>query len=153
MRRVVITGLGAASVLGLELAEIEKTLRSGKSCITYSPEFAEHGFKSRVAGWIKGWDAARFLPRKSIKTMGRGSEFTSYAALKALEDSGLKDADVQSDRCGVIVGCGEGSAADMFAAALAMEKFNNPRKIGVRVPKTMGSSRSANITMLIKTEV
>lgn len=150
MRRVVITGLGAASVMGLELKEIEQTLREGKSCITYNPEFAEHGFKSQVAGWIQDWDASRFLPRKSLKTMGRGSEFTSYAALKALENSGLKETDVQNDRCGVIVGCGEGSSADMYAAAYAMQKHNNPRKIGIRVPKTMGSSRSSNITMLIK---
>ena len=150
MKRVVITGLGAASTLGLELPEIEKTLRQGKSCITFCPDFEKHGFKSLVAGWMADWDATQFFDRKAIKTMGRGSEFTSYAGIKALEDSELKEADVQSDRCGVIVGCGEGSCADMYAAAYAMKDFNRPRKIGLRVPKTMGSSRSANITMRIK---
>ena len=150
MRRVVISGMGAASVMGLELKEIEQTLRTGRSCITYCPEFAEHGFKSRIAGWIADWDAGRFFSRKALKYMGRGSEFTSYAALKAMEDSGLDEADVNSERCGVIVGCGEGSAADMFAAAMAMKKHHNPRRIGIRVPRIMGSSRSSNITMLIK---
>ncbi len=150
MRRVVITGLGAASVLGLELKDIESTLRKGESCITYCPEFEEHGFKSLVAGWMADWDATQFFDRKAMKTMGRGSEFTSYAALKALEDSDLNEEDVRSDRCGVIVGCGEGSCADMYAAAYAMKEHNRPRKIGLRVPKTMGSSRAANITMQIK---
>lgn len=150
MRRVVITGLGAASTLGLELTGIEKTLRQGKSCITYCPDFEEHGYKSLVAGWMSDWDATQFFDRKAIKTMGRGSEFTSYAGIKALEDSNLKEADVQNDRCGVIVGCGEGSCADMYAAAYAMKDFNRPRKIGLRVPRTMGSSRAANITMQIK---
>lgn len=150
MRRVVITGLGAASTLGLELDEIEQTLRQGKSCITYCTDFEEHGFKSLVAGWLANWDASHFFNRKALKTMGRGSEFTSYAALEALKDSELSDADVQNDRCGVIVGCGEGSGMDMFEAAYAMEKHNNPRKIGIRVPKTMSSSRSSNVTMLIK---
>lgn len=150
MRRVVITGLGAASTLGLELNEIEQTLRMGKSCITYCPDFEEHGFSSLIAGWIADWDPEQFLPRKSLKLMGRGSEFTSYAGLKALDDSELTEADVQNDRCGVLAGCGEGSVMDMFEAAYAMKEYNKPRRIGIRVPKTMASSRSANLTMLIK---
>ena len=70
MRRVVITGLGAATTLGLELSDIEDTLRKGTSCITYCPEFEEHGFKSRVAGWLSDWDATQFFDRKSLKIMG-----------------------------------------------------------------------------------
>lgn len=150
MRRVAITGLGAASTLGLDLSEIEYNLRSGKSCITYCPDFEEHGFSSLVAGWIADWDAAQFFQRKALKTMGRGSQFTTYAAMKAMEDSLLSEADVQNERCGVIVGCGEGSAVDVFEGAYAMQKHNRPRRVGIRVPKTMGSTRSANITMQIK---
>jgi 3-oxoacyl-[acyl-carrier-protein] synthase-1 len=150
MRRVVITGLGAASTLGLELSDIEQTLRSGKSCITYCPAFEEHGFNCLVAGWISDWNVAQFIERKLLKFMGRGSEFTTYAAKKALEDSELPETDVQNDRCGVIAGCGEASAMDMFDAAYAMKEYNKPRRIGIRVPKTMGSSRSANITLFLK---
>ncbi|NQT26193.1 beta-ketoacyl-[acyl-carrier-protein] synthase family protein [candidate division KSB1 bacterium] len=150
MRRVVITGLGAASTMGLTLKEIEATLRSGKSCITFCPDYETHGFKSRVAGWIHDWDATQFLDRKAIKMMGRASEFACYAAMEAMKDSRLKETDVQNDRCGCIVGCGAGSPHDMFEAAYAMEAHNKPRRIGLRVPKTMASSRSANITMLIK---
>ena len=150
MARVVITGLGAASTLGLELTSIERTLRSGRSCVTRCPDLEAHGFNSQVAGWIADWDASQFFDRKALKFMGRGSEFTTYAAKMALEDSRLARADVESDRCGVIVGCGEGSAMDLFEAAFAMQEHNKPRRIGIRVPKTMGSSRSANITMLLK---
>lgn len=150
MRRVVITGLGAASTLGLEIKDIIKTLRSGKSCITFCPQFEEHGFKSLVSGWIPDWDPKNFFERKMLKFMGRGSEFTSFAAQQALKDSGLKDADVQNDRCGVIVGTGEGSSIDMYEAGWAMRDHNYPRRIGIRIPKTMGSSRSANISLQIK---
>ncbi len=150
MRRVVITGLGAASTLGLDLASIERTLRSGRSCITRCPDLEAHGFNSLVAGWMADWDASQFFDRKALKFMGRGSEFTTYAAKAALEDSRLSASDVQSDRCGVIVGCGEGRALDLFDAALLMKEHNKPRKIGIRVPRTMASSRSANITMLLK---
>ncbi len=152
MRRVVITGMGAASALGLELKEIEDALRQGKSGISFCPDFAEHGFSSLVAGWLPDWDAKQFLPFKSLKTMGRGSEFSSYAGLQALQDSRLAEAEVQSDRCGVMVGCGEGSAMDMFEAAYAMKEHNKPRRVGIRVPQTMSSSRSANLTMLIKNQ-
>jgi 3-oxoacyl-[acyl-carrier-protein] synthase-1 len=150
MRRVVITGMGAASTLGLELQGIERTLRSGRSCVTRCPDLEAHGFASQIAGWITDWDVSQFFDRKALKFMGRGSEFTTYAAKAALEDSRLPRADVESDRCGVIVGCGEGSAMDMFEAAWVMQEHNRPRKIGIRVPRTMGSSRSANITMLLK---
>jgi len=150
MRRVAITGLGIASALGLEVNEVEKNLRQGKSGITFCPLFEEHGFVSKVAGWMPEWDAPQLLPRKSLKTMGRGSEFTSYAGLKAAEDSGLSEAEVQSHRCGVLIGCGEGSTMDMFEAAWAMKEHNKPRRVGIRVPSTMGSSRSANLTMLLK---
>jgi 3-oxoacyl-[acyl-carrier-protein] synthase I len=152
MRRVVITGMGAASSLGLELKEIETALRQGRSGISYCNDFAEHGFSSLVAGWLTDWDAAQHLPFKSLKTMGRGSEFTSYAGIKALEDSGLSEAEVQSSRCGVLVGCGEGSTMDMYKAAYAMKEHNKPRRVGIRVPQTMSSSRSANLTMLIKNQ-
>ncbi len=150
MRRVVITGMGAASSMGLELQEISATLRSGKSCINYCPAYEEHGFNSLVSGWLPDWDARQFFDRKALKMMGRGSEFTSYAALKAKDDSGLTDTDIQDDRCGVVVGCGEGSSMDMFEGAQSMIEHNRPRRIGIRVPKTMGSSRSANITLLLK---
>ena len=150
MRRVVITGLGAASAMGLTLNEVEATLRSGKSCVIDCPEYKAHGFKSWVAAWLPDWDPTQYFDRKALKFMGRASEFTSYAASAALKDSELDETDVRSDRCGCVVGCGEGSAFDMFEAAYAMEKHNNPRRIGLRVPRTMASSRSANITMLIK---
>jgi 3-oxoacyl-[acyl-carrier-protein] synthase-1 len=150
MRRVVITGLGAVSTLGVELRDIEESLRAGKSGITFCPEFEEHGFRSTVAGWIRDWNPGDFLPRKSLKFMGRAATFSTSAALRALSDSGLKESDVQSDRCGVIVGCGEGSSGDMFESALAMEKHNKPRRVGIRIPRTMSSTHSANITMLLK---
>jgi 3-oxoacyl-[acyl-carrier-protein] synthase-1 len=152
MRRVVITGIGAASALGLDLKQIEAALRKGDSCITFCPEFEEHGFSSQVAGWIHEWHPEEFIPRKALKTMGRASEFTSYAGLKAMEHSGLTEAEVQSDRCGVVVGCGEGSTRDMFEAAYAMQEHNKPRRVGIRIPQTMSSSRSANLTMLLKNQ-
>lgn len=150
MRRVVITGMGAASTLGIDLPTMEDSLRSGNSGISFCPEYESHGFRCQIAGWMKDWDASEFIDRKALRSMGRGSEFTSYAGLRAMEDSGLTESEVQSDRCGVIVGCGEGSAMDMFESAEAMRLHNKPRRIGIRVPRTMGSSRSANITMLLK---
>ena len=70
MRRVVINGAGAASTLGVELLEIERTLRSGKSCISYCPDYEKPGFNCLVAGWIADWDASQHLPRKALNTMG-----------------------------------------------------------------------------------
>jgi len=150
MRRAVITGIGAVSTLGIDQAQIEESLRQGKSCISFCPEFEEHGFRSMVAGWIKEWTPGDFLPRKALKFMGRAATFSSTAALLARVDSGLDDDDVQSDRCGVIVGCGEGSTGDMFEGAYAIAKHNKPRRMGIRVPRTMSSTHSANITMQLK---
>ena len=50
MRRVVITGIGIVSPIGNNAAEVEASLRAGKSGIVFAPEYAEHGFRSRVHG-------------------------------------------------------------------------------------------------------
>jgi 3-oxoacyl-[acyl-carrier-protein] synthase-1 len=150
MRRVVITGMGAASSLGLDLKTIEQNLRKGTSGISYHPDYEAHGFNSLVSGRIKEWHPTDLLPRKALKTMGRGAQFTSFAGLEAVQDSGLSESGVQSDRCGVIVGCGEASPLDMFESGVAMHEHNKPRRMGIRVPRTMGSSHSANLTMLLK---
>ena len=50
MRRVVITGIGIVSSIGNNAAEVEASLRAGKSGIVFSPEYAEHGFRSQVHG-------------------------------------------------------------------------------------------------------
>ena len=52
MRRVVITGIGIVSPIGNNATEVEASLRAGKSGIVFSPEYAEHGFRSQVHGML-----------------------------------------------------------------------------------------------------
>ena len=78
-RRVVITGIGIVSPIGNSAAEVEASLRAGKSGIVFAPDYAERGFRSQVHGqpnitfWSKGWGdvwrrMADSLPEGSIVT-------------------------------------------------------------------------------------
>ena len=65
MRRVVVTGMGVISPIGNSVAEVALALREGRSGIEHSPEMAEHGFRSQVAGTLK------IDPSEHMTTAGR----------------------------------------------------------------------------------
>ncbi len=78
MRRVVVTGLGIVSSIGADAAEVTASLRDAKSGISFSPDFAEHGFKCQVWGKpsldptdLVDRRAMRFLSRAAPGTMSR----------------------------------------------------------------------------------
>ena len=72
MRRVVVTGMGIVSSIGNNIGEVTASLRQAKSGITFSPEFAEHGFRSRVYG-KPTLDPATVLDRRAMRFHGGGT--------------------------------------------------------------------------------
>ena len=70
MRRVVVTGLGIVSSIGNNAEEVEASLKAGKSGIEGSPEMAEHGFRSQVAGTLK-IDPAEHVDKRTLRPEAR----------------------------------------------------------------------------------
>ncbi|MBC7313648.1 MAG: beta-ketoacyl-ACP synthase I, partial [Rhizobium sp.] len=71
MRRVVVTGLGIVSSIGADAAEVTTSLREAKSGISFSPDFAEHGFKCQV--WGKpALDPTEHVDRRAMRFLSQG---------------------------------------------------------------------------------
>ena len=108
MRRVVVTGIGILSSIGVYKNEVLDSLKQGKSGIEYREDFAEMGLKSQIAGSIN-INLNEHIDRKLKRFMSDGIAFNYLAMKEAIEDSGLSEEDLSSDRVGLIMGNGGGS--------------------------------------------
>lgn len=143
MRRVVITGIGIISSIGNSAAEVEASLRAGKSGIVFAPEYAEHGFRSQVHGMpqIKLED---HIDKRDLRFMGPGAAYNFLAMQQAIADSGLSPEDVSNERSGLIMGSGGPSTSNFFSAFDAVINKGAPKKMGpFMVTRCMSSTNSA----------
>ena len=145
MRRVVITGLGIVSPIGNNAEEVTAALKAGTSGIEASPEMAEHGFRSRVAGTLK-LDVADHVDKRTLRFMGPGAAYAHIAMTQAIADAGLTEDQIVNPMTGVIAGSGGPSTSAMFAAHQSVLATGATKRIGpFAVPKTMSSTVSANL--------
>jgi len=107
-RRVVVTGVGLVSPLGLGTEETWEAARQGRNGISRIEQFDPTGFACRIAGEVKDFDPARYIERKEIKKMGRFIQFGIAAAGFAMAQSGLKIDAQNAERAGVFIGSGIG---------------------------------------------
>lgn len=151
MRRVVVTGLGIVSSIGADAAEVTASLRDAKSGITFSPDFAEHGFKCQV--WGKpGLDPTDLVDRRAMRFLSQGGAWNHVAMKQAISDAGLEEADYQqNERVGIIMGSGGPSTKQIVEAADIVRQNNSPKRIGpFAVPKAMSSTASATLATWFK---
>lgn len=151
MRRVVVTGLGIVSSIGNNADEVTASLRDAKSGISFSSDFAEHGFKCQV--WGKPQiDTTDLVDRRAMRFLSQGGAWNHVAMKQALADSGLEEADyAQNERVGIIMGSGGPSTRTLIEAADITIKNNSPKRIGpFAVPKAMSSTASATLATWFK---
>jgi len=103
-RRVVVTGLGAITSLGVGIRELWAGLESGRSGISLIEAFDTRDFTTRFAGEIKTFDPAKFIEFKRLKRMDRTSQLAVACAKMAIEDAGVDLKCNGADKTGVIVG-------------------------------------------------
>ena len=107
-RRVVVTGVGLVSSLGIGTEETWQAIRAGRPGISRIEQFDCTDFASRIAGEVKNFDPARYIERKEIKKMGRFIQFGIAATEFALAQSRLKIDTHDAERVGVFIGSGIG---------------------------------------------
>ena len=143
MRRVVITGIGIISPIGNSAAEVEASLRAGKSGIVFAPDYAEHGFRSQVKGQPQ-IVLEDHIDKRDLRFMGPGAAYNFLAMKQALADSGLEAGDISNPRSGLIMGSGGPSTSNFFAAFDAVINKGAPKKMGpFMVTRCMSSTNSA----------
>ncbi len=150
MRRVVVTGMGIVSSIGNNTQEVTASLREAKSGITRASEFAEHGFRSQVAG-APTLDPSESIDRRAMRFLGPGSAWNHVAMEQAIRDSGVEEKDISNERTGIIMGSGGPSTSTVVAAADITREKGSPKRIGpFAVPKAMSSTASATLATWFK---
>ncbi len=142
MKRVVITGIGIVSCIGNNQQEVLSSLKAGKSGISFSPEYAEMGFRSHVHG-KPDINLEEHIDKRLWRFMGDAAGYVHLSMEQAIADAGLTDETVSNERTGIIVGSGGPSTrAQVAAADITREK--GPKRVGpFAVPKAMCSTTSA----------
>tara|TARA_R110002124_G_scaffold65539_6_gene179238 strand:+ start:3776 stop:5005 length:1230 start_codon:yes stop_codon:yes gene_type:complete len=143
MRRVVITGIGIISPIGNTAAEVEASLRAGRSGIVFSPEYAEHGFRSQIHG-MPQIDLKDHIDKRDLRFMGPGAAYNFLSMQQAIADSGLEASDVSNPRTGLIMGSGGPSTSNFFQAHQTVIEKGSPKRMGpFMVTRCMSSTNSA----------
>jgi 3-oxoacyl-[acyl-carrier-protein] synthase II len=107
--RVVVTGVGLVSPVGIGTEETWAALLRGESGIAPIQLFDASRFSCRFAGEVKGFEPEKYIDRKDIKKMGRFIQFAMAAAEFAITQSGLSITEQNAERVGVYVGSGIGA--------------------------------------------
>lgn len=150
MRRVVVTGLGIVSSIGNNANEVTESLRNAKSGISFSPDFAEHGFKCQVWGAPK-LDVTGMVDRRATRFLSTAGQWNHISMLQAIADSGLEESDISNERTGIIMGSGGPSTRTIVEAADVTRQNTSPKRIGpFAVPKAMSSTASATLATWFK---
>ncbi len=143
MRRVVITGIGIISPIGNSAAEVEASLRAGRSGIVFAPDYAEHGFRSQVHG-MPQIVLEDHIDKRNLRFMGPGAAYNFLAMEQAIADSGLEPSDVANERTGLIMGSGGPSTSNFFLAHQTVIEKGAPKRMGpFMVTRCMSSTNSA----------
>ena len=142
MRRVVVTGLGITSCLGLDAATVTESLRQGRSGIRFKQDYADMGFRSHVAGTID-IDFKEYIDRKTLRFMGDAAAYSYIAMQQAIDDAGLKEEEISNIRTGLIMGSGGASSSNQVEAADILREKGLKRIGPYRVTQVMGSTTSA----------
>jgi 3-oxoacyl-[acyl-carrier-protein] synthase II len=117
-RRVVVTGMGIISPLGIGIEENWSAIINGRSGIGPITRFDAESFPVKFAGEVKGFDPEQYMGHKEVKKMDRFIHFAVAASKQALKDSGYEINEKNADRVGVQVGVGLGGLP-------AIEKYHD----------------------------
>ncbi len=108
--RVVVTGIGVVTPIGVGLEDFWKGLISGQNGVSRLTHFDSDDFPSKMAAEVKGFNPEKWIDRKSAARMDRFTHFAVAASEMALADSGLLGFPFPGDRAGVIIGSGIGGS-------------------------------------------
>ena len=148
-RRVVITGLGLVTPLGIGVEETWAALCEGKSGIGEITRFDASGFDTKIAGEVKDFHPEDFLPKKEAKRIQSFIAYAVAASRMALEDSGLIIDSANQDRVGVLTGCGLGGLQILEQTAAILRKKGPKRVTPFFIPMMIGNMAPGMISIYL----
>jgi len=147
-RRVVVTGLGLITPVGIGVKESWKNILNGVSGITNITKFDASDFKSKVAGEVKNFNPDLYLNPKDSRRMDTFIQFGLVAGIEAFKDSGLEVTEENAERIGVSIGSGIGGINLIETTSDNFDQ-GGPRKVSpFFVPGTIINMISGNLSIM-----
>lgn len=147
-RRVVITGLGIVSPVGIGLQESWSNILAGKSGITRITRFDPALFASQIAGDVKNFDVGQYLNPKDARRMDIFIQYGMVAAIEAVKDAGLEVTEENAERIGVNIGSGIGGLP-LIEETHNIYLAGGPRKISpFFIPASIINMIAGNLSIL-----
>ena len=147
-RRVVVTGLGLVTPVGIGVKESWKNIISGVSGISTITKFDPTNFPSKIAGEVKNFDPLLYLNPKDARRMDTFIQFGLVAGIEAFQDSGIVVTDENEDRIGVSIGSGIGGI-NLIESTSDLFDNGGPRKVSpFFIPGTIINMISGNLSIM-----
>lgn len=147
-RRVVVTGLGVVSPVGIGVQASWADLVAGKSGISKITKFDASSFASQIAGEVKGFDVSQYLPAKEARRMDTFIQYGLAAGIEAVRDAGIEATEENAERIGVCIGSGIGGLGLIEDTNDTYDE-GGPRKISpFFIPGTIINMISGNLSIM-----
>ncbi len=146
-RRVVITGLGIISPVGMTLDENWKNIIAGNSGIATITQFDATGFPCTVAGEVKDFDPTRYMTEKEARKMDRFIQLGMAAGIEAIADSGLEINESNAEHIGVHIGSGIGGLNTIEAGTRTYIERGHRRISPFYIPMSIINMISGNLSI------
>ena len=147
MPRVVITGLGAITPIGLSVKEFWRNLTAGVSGVGPITSFDATGFAVRIAAQVKDFDPRQYMESKEARRTHRSAHFAIAAASQALADAALTIDRSTSEDVGVVINTGGGGIGEVEQAAHILEKKGPDRISPFVIPNTMANAPACLVSI------
>ena len=146
--RVLVTGMGIVSPLGLDVATTWDGIVSGRSGVDYITAFDSEGFDTHFAAEVKGFDPENYLDRKEARRMDRFAQFAAVAAQQACRQASLEPHSTDPYRIGVIIGSGIGGIGTLSQQHEILLTRGPKRVSPFLIPMMLGDMASAQVSMV-----
>ena len=147
--RVVVTGIGIVSPLGLDRQSTWHSLVAGKSGVAPITSFNTEGYRTTIAAEVKGFDAAAFVGRKEARRMDRFVQLGAVAALEAVEHAGLKVTADNCTRVSVMIASGIGGIITLSEQVGVLGSRGPSRISPFLVPMMLPDMASGQVSIML----
>ncbi len=147
-RRVVVTGLGAITPVGVDVDSSWQSMLDGVCGIDTVTAFDPAGLPCTIVGEVREFDPVQYMPEKDARKMDRFMQLGISAGMQALVDSGLEVTDDNAERIGVYIGSGIGGIATIENTTLLYQERGYRRVSPFYIPMTIINMVSGNLSIM-----
>jgi len=148
-RRIVVTGIGVISPIGIGKDKFFQSLKEGKCGIDYITRFDTTNFDAKIAGEVRDFDPCEYIDKKECRRMDRFTQYAVAASKLAVSDAGLDINSVDKDMFGVCIGAGMGGLETLEAQHDILREKGPGRVSPFLVPMLIANIASGNVSIAL----